>query len=128
VDVTCSEAPVDRLVIRDLFARCIVGINDDERREKQDVVVNIVVHADLQRAGKTDVFEDTVDYRAIKKRVLSLVEASSFHLLEALAEAIGRACLESRGVEQVDVTVEKPGALRFAKSVAVEITRRREAQ
>jgi dihydroneopterin aldolase/D-erythro-7,8-dihydroneopterin triphosphate epimerase len=114
-------------VIRDLLARCIVGINDDERREKQDVVVTIVVHADLQRAGKTDAFDDTVDYRAIKKRVLPLVEASSFHLIEALADAVARACLESRGVEQVDVTVEKPGALRFARSVAVEITRRKEA-
>ena len=118
---------MDRIVIRDLLARCIVGINDDERREKQDVVVTIVVHADLRRAAKTDAFDDTVDYRAIKKRVLSLVEASSFRLLEALAEAIGRACLEFRGVEQVEVTVEKPGALRFARSVAVEITRRKEA-
>ncbi|MGH7269653.1 MAG: dihydroneopterin aldolase [Polyangiaceae bacterium] len=73
-------------------------------------------------------FDDTVDYHAIKKRVLSLVEGSTFHLLEALAEAITRACLEFRGVEQVDISVEKPGALRFAKSVAVEVTRlRREA-
>lgn len=117
---------MDRIAIRELAARCIVGINDDERREKQDVVVSLVLYADLRRAASSDGFEDTVDYRAIKKRVLSLVEGSSFHLLEALAAAVARACLEFRGVERVDVSVEKPGALRFARSVAVEVTRRRE--
>ena len=116
---------MDRIAIRELAARCIIGINDEERREKQDVVVSLLIHADLRRAASSDVFEDTVDYRAIKKRVLSLIEGSSFHLLEALADAVARACLEFRGVDQVDVSVEKPGALRFAKSVAIEVTRRR---
>jgi FolB domain-containing protein len=116
---------VDRIVIRELAARCIVGIDDEERREKQDVVVSLVIHAHLQHAASSDVFEDTVDYRAIKKRVLVLVEGTSFHLLEALAQAVALACLEFRGVERVDVSVEKPGALRFAKSVAVEMTRER---
>ena len=122
---TFSGALVDRIAIRELAARCILGIDDEERRERQDVVVNVVIHADLRHAASSDVFEDTVDYRAIKKRVLSLVEGSSFHLLEALADAVARACLEFRGVERVDVSVEKPGALRFAKSVAVEVTRPR---
>lgn len=66
-----------------------------------------------------------VDYRAIKKRVLALIEDSHFHLLEALAEAIATTCLETTGVLEVRVTVDKPGALRFARSVAVEIVRRR---
>jgi dihydroneopterin aldolase/D-erythro-7,8-dihydroneopterin triphosphate epimerase len=126
VAVTCSGGRVDRIAIRDLAARCVLGISDEERRDKQDVVVNIVLHADLRPAGESDAFARAVDYRAIKKHVLSLVEASSFRLLEALAEAIARACLEFRGVEEVDVSVEKPGALRFARSVAVEITRRKE--
>lgn len=115
---------MDRIAIRELAARCIVGISDEERREKQDVVVNLVIYADLRHAARSDTFEETVDYRAIKKRVLAIVEASAFHLLEALAETIAQACLEFRGVEQVDVSVEKPGALRFARSVAVEVTRR----
>ena len=117
---------MDRIRIRELAARCIVGVDDDERREKQDVVLSLVVHADLGRASRSDDFEDTVDYRAIKKRVLSLVEGSSFHLLEALADSVADACLEFPGVERVEVSVEKPGALRFAKSVAVEVTRGRE--
>jgi FolB domain-containing protein len=114
---------VDRIVIRDLAVRCILGVGDEERRERQDVLVSLVLRADLRRAAQTDAFSDAVDYRALKKRVLALVEASAFHLLEALAEAIARACLAFPGVGAVQVTVEKPGALRFARSVAVEITR-----
>ena len=119
---------MDRIVIRELAARCILGVRDEERREKQDVLVTIVLHVDARRAARSDAFADAVDYRAIKKRVLALVEASSFKLLEALAESVAGACLDFSGVERVDVSVDKPGALRFAKSVAVEVTRSKEAR
>jgi D-erythro-7,8-dihydroneopterin triphosphate epimerase len=116
---------VDRIHIRDLRLRCIIGIDDQERREKQDVVLQLTLHADLRRACRSDEFADTVDYRALKKRVVRLVEQSKFFLIEGLAEAIARACLEDPRVERVDVQVEKPGALRFARTVAVEISRAR---
>jgi D-erythro-7,8-dihydroneopterin triphosphate epimerase len=118
---------VDRIIISDLRSRCIVGINPDERREKQDVTFNISIYADLRKASQTDRFEDTVDYRSIKKRVLQLVESSSYFLLEALAEAVANLCLESPGVIKVQVKADKPSALRFARSVAVEIVRGRNA-
>jgi FolB domain-containing protein len=117
---------VDRILISDLAVRCIIGINEDERREKQDVVINLSLFADLAAAGRTDEFADAVDYRAIKKRVLALAEGSRFHLVEALAESIAAACLEQPAVQQVTVRVEKPSALRFARSVGVEITRARD--
>ena len=116
---------LDRIHIRDIALRCIIGVNDEERREKQDVIVSVSMHADLSRAGATDDFADTVDYRAVKQRILSLVEGSQHFLIEALAESVARACLEFGRVQQVDVTVEKPGALRFARTVAVEISRTR---
>jgi len=116
---------LDKIVIRDIALRCIIGIYPEERREKQDVVVTVALHADLTRAGATDDFQDTVDYKAVKKAVLDLVENSEFQLVEALAQAIANACLAFERVEQVDVTVEKPGALRFARTVAVEISRKR---
>jgi dihydroneopterin aldolase/D-erythro-7,8-dihydroneopterin triphosphate epimerase len=128
VVATSSGAHVDRIVIRDLAARCILGTSEEERRDKQDIIVNVVLHADLGRAARTDVLDDTVDYRAVKKRVLALVEASSFQLVEALAEAVARVCLEVRDVHQVDVCIDKPGALRFARSVAVELTRRKQGR
>ncbi|MGD8238093.1 MAG: dihydroneopterin aldolase [Armatimonadota bacterium] len=116
---------MDRILIKDLLIRCIIGVNEDERREKQDVVINVALDADLRPAGKSDRFEDAVDYRAIKKRILSEVEQSQYYLVEALAERIAEVCLESPGVQRAQVTVEKPSALRFARSVGVEITRGR---
>ncbi len=117
---------MDRILITDLRARCIIGVNDEERREKQDVTINLVIFAELLEAGKSDRFEDTVDYRAIKKQILAMVEASRFHLVEALAEAVARICLGNPKVVEVRVRVEKPSALRFARSVGVEISRKQD--
>ncbi len=118
-----AERPLDRIHIRDLRLRCIIGIYPDERRAKQDVAINLTIHADLSKAGLTDAIEDTIDYKAIKKQVVAMTESSEFFLLERLAEEIARTALQSTGVRQVDVCVDKPGALRFARSAAVEITR-----
>ncbi len=115
----------DKIYIRDLHLRCVVGLYEEERRAKQDVIINIVLYADYRTACTTDRIEDTVDYKQIKKKVVAVVEASSFFLIERLAEAVAAICLETPQVERVEVTVDKPGALRFARSVAVEITRER---
>jgi D-erythro-7,8-dihydroneopterin triphosphate epimerase len=116
---------MDRIIITDLRARCIVGVNEDERREKQDVTINLSIYADFRIPGQTDRFEDAIDYRAIKKRVLGLVENSKYFLLERLAEAIANDCLSTPGVMRVQVRADKPSALRFARSVGVEIMRER---
>ena len=113
----------DKIHIKDLLLRCIIGVNDFERREKQDVVINITLYADLLKSSRSDRLEDTVDYKKITKEIISLVENSSFYLIEALAEAIAQICLKHPLVWKVTVSVEKPGALRFARSVGVEITR-----
>ena len=116
---------LDRIHIRDLLLRCVVGVNEDERRQKQDVVIQITLEADLREACRSDCLEHTVDYRALKKRVISLVERSTFYLVERLAEAIAAECLAEPRVRGVRVQVEKPGALRFARTVGVEIVRER---
>jgi len=116
---------MDRILIKDLLVRCVLGLSVDERREEQDVVINVVLFADLAKAARSDRPEDTVDYRAVKKDILALAEGSQFHLVEALAQRVAEACLAYGPVERVQVTVEKPGALRFARSVAVEIERAR---
>jgi dihydroneopterin aldolase/D-erythro-7,8-dihydroneopterin triphosphate epimerase len=117
---------MDKIFIRDLLVRCVIGINEEERRTKQDVVISISMMTDTRKAAGTDSIEYTVDYRALKMRVLEMVQNSEFHLVEALAEHIARLCLEDHGVSEVTVSVEKPTALRFARSVGVEITRKRE--
>ncbi len=118
-----GQPPLDEICICDLRFRCIVGINEDERHEKQDVVAQITLYVDLHQAGRTDAIEDTVDYKAVKKEILAMAERSRFRLIEALAQSVADVCLRQSRVEQVTVVVEKPGALRFARTVAVKITR-----
>ena len=121
-----AEVEPDKIHIRDLMCRCIVGVYPDERREKQDIIINITLSADYRAACRSDNIGDTVDYKTIKKNVIKMVEKSTFKLIEALAQAIADVCLDNRDVVRVAVSVDKPGALRFARSVAVEITRERE--
>lgn len=113
----------DRIVIRDLEVRGIVGINQWERRHPQDIRLNLALGVDTRRAAASDSIDDSLNYRSLTKAVIDLVEASSFHLVEALAEAIARLAIERFGAESVWVRVEKPGALRHAESVGVEIER-----
>jgi FolB domain-containing protein len=113
----------DRIYIKDLLLRTIVGINDEERRNRQDVLINIVLYADTHAAGSSDDIEDAVNYRTITKRVIGLVEGSHFYLVEKMAAEIAAICLGDPRVERATVRVEKPGALRFARSVGVEIDR-----
>lgn len=120
---TCVRLVVDKIFIRDIALRCIIGVYPEERNDKQDVLITVALHTNLSRAGATDDFRDAVDYKAVKRAIVDLVEQSEFQLIEALAQSIADACLGFDGVEQVDVTVEKPGALRFARTVAVEISR-----
>ena len=113
----------DQIQIKDLLLRTIIGINDEERRNRQDVLINIVLYADTRAAGASDDINDAVNYRTITKRVISLVEDSQFYLVERMATEIASICLADDRVQRATVRVEKPGALRFARSVGVEIDR-----
>jgi FolB domain-containing protein len=116
---------LDRIHIRELRLRCILGLRDWERRKKQEIAIDLTLHADLRAACRSDAIDDTVDYSTLKQRVIELVEASAFQLVERLAEAVADLCLEDGRVRRVEVTIDKAGALRFARSVAVSITRER---
>ena len=116
----------DKILIRDLLLRGIVGLNDWERKEKQDILINLTLFLDSRAAGRSDDVEKTLNYRTITKAIIRLVEGSSFFLVEALAEAIARLAVVDHGASRVSVRVEKPGALRFARSVGIEIGRSRE--
>lgn len=115
---------LDQIHIHDLQLRCIVGVFEDEREDKQDLLINITLFADLGKACESDALEDTVDYKAVKKSIVAMVEASSFKLIERLAGEIANICLSFPQVEAVRVRIEKPGALRFARASGVEIYRK----
>lgn len=118
---------MDQVFIRDLLLRGIVGINDDERVNRQDVLINVVMWADTSAAAKSDDIADAVNYRTVAKRIISHVEQGDPMLVERLVQEIADICFDTdERVAEVEVTVEKPGALRFAESVGVTIHRTRE--
>jgi FolB domain-containing protein len=114
---------LDKIYITDLLLQCIIGINDWERTQKQTVLINVTLYTNLSKPCQTDNLEDCVDYKEVKNEIIAMVEKSNFNLIERLAEEIARICLAHTAIKAVLVRVDKPGALRFAKSVGVEILR-----
>lgn len=117
---------MDKIIIRDLVARGIIGLNDWEREKPQEMRINITLEVDLHQAGLSDNIADSVSYRTIAKKAMAHAESAGRLTVEALAADIARLCLEDGRVQKVQVRVEKPGAVRFAASVGVEIERTRE--
>ncbi len=117
---------MDQIFITDLVARGIIGINDWERKAPQEMLINIVLFTDLHRVGESDDLHDSVDYRAVTKKVLAHAESARRLTVEALAADLANLCLEEALVKKVRVRVEKTGAVRFSRSVGVEIERAKE--
>jgi D-erythro-7,8-dihydroneopterin triphosphate epimerase len=113
--------------ITDLALRTIIGGNDWERNTQQDVVINIVLDYDATKAIDSDAMEDTVDYKRLKRRIIDEVEKSRFHLLEKLTSRVLEIIMEDNRVLSAKVRIDKPMALRFAKTVSVEMSDRRGA-
>ncbi|MFQ5615051.1 MAG: dihydroneopterin aldolase [Anaerolineales bacterium] len=116
---------MDKVFIKDLAARGIIGINDWEREKPQEILINIEITADLGKAGETDDIQYSVNYRTIAKKALTHAETAERLTVEALATDIAQICLDEPGVQSVRVRVEKPGAVRFSGSVGVEIERQK---
>ena len=114
---------MDQVIIRDLSARGIIGLNDWEREKPQEMLINLTLFADLRAAGQSDEIADSVNYRTVAKKVLAHAESAGRLTVEALAADIARICLAESGVLKARVRVEKPGAVRFSRSVGVEIER-----
>jgi FolB domain-containing protein len=116
---------MDLIIIRNLRARGIIGLNDWEREKPQEIVINITAFTDTRQAGESDDITSSVNYRTLAKKALKHAETAGRQTVEALAEDLARLCLEEANVLRVQVRVEKPGAVRFADSVGVEIERSR---
>lgn len=119
------ENQEDAILIRDLSARGILGVRDWERENPQEILINLTLYTDLHRAGETDDITDTVSYSAVAKKVRVHAESAARLTVEALAADLARLCLLEPGIHRVRVQVEKPGAVRFTRSVGVVIERTR---
>jgi len=114
---------MDQVIIKDLLARGVIGVNEGERLQPQDILINVVLFVDVQKAAQSDRIDDCVDYRTVTKKILTYAEKAERFTVEALTADIAKICLEDARVQGVRVRVEKPGAVRFSRSVGVEIER-----
>ena len=115
----------DRILLHGLTAECIIGFIDWERRVPQTVVIDLELPCDCAHAAVTDSVADTVDYKAVAKRVLAWVAASECYLIETLAQRLAMTLLQEFPLAWIRIRVGKPGAIRHSKDVAVSIERRR---
>ncbi|HLC96619.1 MAG TPA: dihydroneopterin aldolase [Candidatus Nanoarchaeia archaeon] len=112
-----------KIKITNLRLQAIIGINDWEREKKQDIVITVEAEFDGSRAADSDGIQDSVDYKKLTKKIISEVEKSKFFLLEKMVAHLLDMVMEDPKVREAKVTVDKPGALRFADSVSVADTR-----
>ena len=114
---------MDKIIIRDLLTRGRIGISDAERSAAQDILINAELFTDTRKAASSDSIEDCVNYSTIAKKILTLAENNRRKTVEAFAQDIADLCLSHELVREVKIRVEKTSAVRFTKSVGVEIER-----
>jgi dihydroneopterin aldolase/D-erythro-7,8-dihydroneopterin triphosphate epimerase len=114
---------MDKIIIKDLHARGILGVYDWERGQPREIVLNLVIFTDTAAAARSDTLRDCVDYDALARQITALVERSRRQTVEALSADIAALCLEMPLVQGVQVRVEKPGAVDNARSAGVAVER-----
>ena len=115
---------MDRVFIEDLRIQTVIGVFDWEREITQTVSLDLEMDFDISRAAASDRIEDTLDYKAVSKRLIQFVENSEFQLVEALADHCARLVLENFPVSKVHLKLSKPGAVRGSSAVGVIIQRK----
>ena len=113
----------DYVLIEGLEVRTVIGIYDWEREIRQMVRLDLKMAWDISKAARTDNIEDALDYKAVSKRLISYVEASSFGLIESLAEECAKIVMGEFHVSWLRLKMSKPGAVRGSENVAVLIER-----
>ena len=113
----------DLVLIEGLEIRTVIGIYDWEREIRQTVRLDIEMAWDISKAGQSDDIVDTLDYKAVSKRLIEFVEKSSFGLIEKLAESCAAILLQEFHVPWLRLKMSKPGAVRGSENVAVLIER-----
>ncbi|MCK5897890.1 MAG: dihydroneopterin aldolase [Methylococcales bacterium] len=114
---------MDIIFLGGLEIKTIIGIYDWERETKQTVVLDIQMAYDITPAAKSDEIVDTLDYKAVSKRIISFVETSKFFLVEKLIEEIANIIRTEFNVPWVKIILNKKGAIRGASDVGIIIER-----
>ena len=107
--------------IKNLRIHTIIGFNPEERTNRQDVIINAEIKVDVKQGIQTDNQNEIYDYKDITKAIITFVEESQFNLLEKLTYEVLQLILKDKRVLKAKVEIDKPGALRYAESVSVEL-------
>ena len=113
--------PSATIRIKNLRLRTFIGFNEEEKKKKQDIVINIDIRYSIQNGVYDDKVQSALNYKTITKAVINLVEENRFLLLEKLTADILQLCSQNPAVQHAVVQVDKPHALRFADSVSLSI-------
>ena len=116
-------AGLDKVFIEALEIECVIGIYDWERKIKQPLSFDIEMDFDNRKPAASDDIADTLDYKAVSKRLIDFVGNSSFGLVETLAERCCAIIIDEFAVSHVRLKLSKLGAVRGAKSVGVILDR-----
>jgi len=119
---------MDIIYLRGLKIETIIGVFDWEREIKQTVVLDLEMAADIRQAAATDELENTLNYKAVAKRLIDFVSHSEFKLVETLSERIVEIVLTEFSVPWVRLQLNKPGAVRGAEDVGIIIERGRKPE
>lgn len=111
--------------IKNLRLRTFIGIKEEEIKNKQDVVINVVIHYPAEQARKSENIADALNYRTITKRIIAHVEDNRFALLEKLTQDVLNIACEHHWVTYAEVEVDKLYALRYADSVSMTMRYRK---
>lgn len=114
---------MDIIYLNALKIETVIGVYDWERQIKQTVVLDLAMATDIRQAATTDRIEDTLNYKAVAKRLVEFVSHSDFQLLETLAESVAEIVMTEFSVPWIRVQLNKPGAVRGARDVGVIIER-----
>jgi len=115
---------MDRVFIENLTVETVIGIFDWEREIRQSVSLDLEMEFDIQKAAASDSIEDTLDYKAVSKRLIHFIEQSEFQLVESLAEKCASIVLAEFPVNWLRLKLSKPGAVRGSSAVGVIIERK----
>jgi dihydroneopterin aldolase len=113
----------DLVFIEDLRIQTVIGVFDWEREITQTISLDLKMAFAISRAAKSDDIVDTLNYKAVSKRLIQFVESSEFQLVEALAEHCASIVLEEFPVTWLRLKLSKPGAVRGSSAVGVIIER-----
>lgn len=117
-----TKLKMDKIIIKNASYLCNIGVSEEERREKQQIFVDVVMHYDTKKSAESGEIDHTINYSGVNKWIKELVQGEC-KLIEQLAEKIAETILLIFNANKVEISIKKPNAIRNADYAAVEVIR-----